>query len=54
MHERPAEIWMKFNSLSSYDMGQKLYEASQAGVKVKLIVRGVCCKTWYSWLEREH
>ncbi len=40
---RPAEIWMKFNSLSSYDMGQKLYEASQAGVKVKLIVRGVCC-----------
>ena len=40
---RPAEIWMKFNSLSSYDMGQKLYEASQVGVKVKLIVRGVCC-----------
>jgi len=40
---RPAEIWMKFNSLSSYDMGQKLYDASQAGVKVKLIVRGVCC-----------
>ena len=38
-----AEIWMKFNSLSSYDMGQKLYEASQAGVKIKLIVRGVCC-----------
>lgn len=40
---RTAEIWMKFNSLSSYDLGQKLYEASQAGVKIKLIVRGVCC-----------
>ena len=38
-----AEIWMKCNSLSSYDLGQKLYEASQAGVKVKLIVRGLCC-----------
>jgi polyphosphate kinase len=40
---KKAEIWMKFNSLSSYDMGQKLYEASQAGVMIKLIVRGVCC-----------
>ncbi len=40
---KKAQIWMKFNSLSSYDMGQKLYEASQAGVQIKLIVRGVCC-----------
>jgi len=35
-------IWMKFNSLSSYAMIDKLYEASCAGVKIKLIVRGIC------------
>lgn len=40
---KKAEIIMKFNSLSSYDIGEKLYEASKAGVKVRLIVRGVCC-----------
>jgi polyphosphate kinase len=40
---KKAEIIMKFNSLSSYDIGEKLYEASKAGVKVRLMVRGVCC-----------
>jgi len=40
---RPAEIIMKVNSLSAYDIGEKLYEASQAGVKVRLIIRGICC-----------
>jgi len=40
---KKAEIIMKFNSLSSYDIGEKLYEASKAGVKVRLIVRGICC-----------
>lgn len=38
-----SEIWMKFNSLSSHAIADKLYEASCAGVKVRLIVRGICC-----------
>lgn len=36
-------IMMKFNSLTSKPMIDKLVEASQAGVKIKLVVRGVCC-----------
>ncbi|WP_027087922.1 polyphosphate kinase 1 [Cohnella panacarvi] len=40
---RPARIVAKMNSLSSQSMIDKLYEASQAGVKIELIVRGVCC-----------
>ncbi|MBJ6362039.1 polyphosphate kinase 1 [Paenibacillus sp. GCM10012307] len=40
---RPAKIIAKMNSLSNQDMIDKLYEASQAGVKIELIVRGVCC-----------
>ncbi len=36
-------IRIKLNSLSSYDMVDKLYEASNAGVKVDMIVRGICC-----------
>lgn len=39
---RPAHIIAKMNSLSHQDMIDKLYEASQAGVKIELIVRGVC------------
>ena len=31
------------NSLQDQKMIQKLYDASQAGVKIKLIVRGICC-----------
>ncbi len=41
--KRPAWITAKLNSLSNQDMIDKLYEASQAGVKIELIVRGVCC-----------
>ena len=34
---------MKLNSLSDFKMIDKLYQASQAGVKIQLIVRGICC-----------
>ncbi|MFC5704321.1 polyphosphate kinase 1 [Cohnella faecalis] len=40
---RPARIVAKMNSLSNQSMIDKLYEASRAGVKIELIVRGVCC-----------
>lgn len=40
---RPARIIAKMNSLSHQEMIDKLYEASQVGVKIDLIVRGVCC-----------
>ncbi|AUS06679.1 polyphosphate kinase 1 [Pseudotamlana carrageenivorans] len=36
-------IRLKMNSISSYDMVDKLYEASRAGVKIQMIVRGLCC-----------
>ncbi|MCL8006253.1 polyphosphate kinase 1 [Gelidibacter japonicus] len=40
---KPAFIKLKLNSLSSYMMVDKLYEASRAGVKIQMIVRGICC-----------
>jgi polyphosphate kinase len=39
---KPAYISLKMNSLSDYGMIDKLYEASNAGVKIKLQVRGIC------------
>ena len=38
-----AYIKLKMNSISSYKMIDKLYEASMAGVKIQMIVRGLCC-----------
>lgn len=39
---KPAGIRLKLNSLSDFALIDKMYEASRAGVKIKLIVRGIC------------
>lgn len=38
-----GKIFAKFNSLEDHIIIDKLYEASQAGVKIGLLVRGICC-----------
>jgi polyphosphate kinase len=40
---KSASIRIKLNNLTSYRMVEALYAASQAGVKIQMIVRGVCC-----------
>lgn len=39
---KPAGIWVKLNAITNQAIIDKLYEASQAGVEIRMVVRGIC------------
>ncbi|MES2765288.1 MAG: polyphosphate kinase 1 [Bacteroidota bacterium] len=41
--ENPGVIWAKMNSLVDDDIIKALYKASQKGVQIRLLIRGICC-----------
>lgn len=43
LQKKPARIIAKINSLCDSDIIEALYEASNAGVEIDLIIRGICC-----------
>ena len=40
---KKSRIRLKLNSITNYKIISKLYEASNAGVKIEMVIRGVCC-----------
>jgi polyphosphate kinase len=40
---RPAAIWVKLNALTDGRLISRFYKASQAGVSIVLVIRGICC-----------